>query len=262
MLESRALGEAGASVVVEKMLRGREVSFFVLSDGERFVELAACQDYKRAEDGDRGPNTGGMGSYCPSVHLDERSREAIVARVVRPTLEGLAAEGRPYRGVLYAGLMLTDEGPQVLEFNARFGDPETQALLPRLDGDWLPLLHAAATGRLEPGPLRWKDGATVCVVIASAGYPGTARDGVPIHGLDSASEVPGALVFHAGTDADGAGGFVTRGGRVLGVTGVGAGIPEARAAAYAAVSRIRFDGMQFRTDIALDAAGRVAAGRT
>jgi phosphoribosylamine--glycine ligase len=252
MLSGRSFGAAGRRVVIEEMLRGREVSFFALCDGERFVELASCQDYKRALDGDQGPNTGGMGSYSPSAALDEATRGTIARDVVAPTLRGLAAEGRPYRGVLYVGLMLTAEGPKVLEYNARFGDPETQVLLPRLDGDWLPLLHAVATGSLEGIVPRWKAHAAVCVVLASGGYPGEYSGGFPIDGVESAEAIPDVMVFHAGT-AERGGRLVTRGGRVLGVTALGRDLAAARERAYEAVARIRWEGMHARSDIALDA---------
>ena len=253
MLSGRAFGAAGARIVVETLLRGREVSFFVLSDGETFVDLAPCQDYKRAEDGDLGPNTGGMGAYSPSAYLDEETRRTILLTVIAPTLEGLSSEDRPYRGALYAGVMLTDAGPRILEFNARFGDPETQVLLPRLDGDWLPLLHACATGGLGRATPRWKTDAAVCVVLASKGYPGTSLKGLPIQGLEEAEALPGVLVFHAGTETDGSGGFRTRGGRVLGVTGLGETLIEARERAYHATERIRWEGKRARSDIAWDA---------
>jgi phosphoribosylamine--glycine ligase len=258
MLSGRSFGEAGTRIVVEEMLFGREASFFVLTDGDRFIELATCQDYKRALDGDRGLNTGGMGTYSPSAFLDTTTRETIVESIVRPTIRGLADEGRPYRGVLYVGVMLTDDGPKVLEYNARFGDPETQVLMPRLDGDWLALLHACATGRLDGRPLLWREEACVCVVMSSGGYPGPYRKGLPIEGIDDAEADPSVVVFHAGTGRDECGGYVTAGGRVLGVTALGRDLPAARSTAYAAVERIQWQGEHHRTDIALDAVGRPA----
>ena len=215
MLDGRRFGDAGERVLVEEMLFGREASFFVLSDGERFVELETCQDYKRAGDGDRGPNTGGMGTYSPSAFLSSASREHLRDAIVAPTIAGLAAEGRPFRGVLYVGVMLTDEGPKVLEYNARFGDPETQVLVPRLDGDWLAPLAACAAGNLGGVELRWKADAAVCVVMASGGYPGTYTGGKRIEGVAEAESVPGVVVFHAGTGNGDEGGYVTAGGRVL-----------------------------------------------
>jgi phosphoribosylamine--glycine ligase len=252
MLEGRSFGEAGSRIVVEEMLHGREISFFVLSDGSRFVELATCQDYKRALDGDGGSNTGGMGTYSPSVYLDPATRARIVEWIVRPSIDGLAAEGCPYAGVLYVGAMLTDRGPKVLEFNARFGDPETQVLMPRLDGDWLELLRACATGALPDRALAWKREAAVCVVMASDGYPGRYAKGKPIAGIDEAESLEDVVVFHAGTKATGDT-VVTAGGRVLGVTSLGVDLAAARDRAYEAVSRIRWDGERHRTDIALDA---------
>jgi len=258
MLSGRSFGAAGARIVVEELLRGREASFFALTDGERFVELATCQDYKRAQDGDRGPNTGGMGTYSPSAYLDSRLRAEIVESIVRPTIDGLASEGHPYRGVLYCGLMLTEAGPRVLEYNARFGDPETQVLLPRLDGDWLPVLHACATGRLESADLQWKREAAVCVVMSAGGYPGSYDKGLAIEGVEQAEALDDVIVFHAGTARDAAGALVTAGGRVLGVTALGRTLASARDRAYEAVACIRWAGEHHRTDIALDALGRGA----
>lgn len=259
MLSGTAFGEAGHRVVVEELLRGREASFFVLTDGERWVELAPCQDYKRACDGDVGPNTGGMGSYSPSAFLDEATRATVLERIVAPTIRGLAAEGRSFRGVLYVGLMLTERGPLVLEYNARFGDPETQVLMPRLDGDWLPLLHACATGSLDPHPLTWSRQAAVCVVLTAGGYPGPYRTGDPITGLERAAGLPDVHVFHAGTALAEHGGWVTAGGRVLGVTALGAGLEAAREAAYAAVACLAWPDLHRRGDIAADAVAQRAS---
>ena len=253
MLTGAAFGDAGRRVVVEEMLEGREVSYFVLSDGERFVELAPAQDYKRVRDGDAGPNTGGMGTYSPSAWLDEGMRRSLAATVVEPTIRGLAAEGRPFRGVLFVGLMLTREGPKVLEYNARFGDPETQVLLPRLDGDWLSLLEATAAGDLRGIEPRWRPDAAVCVVMAAGGYPESVVKGAPIEGIENAERLEDVLVFHAGTERDASGRVVTAGGRVLGVTALGRDVAAARARAYEAVGRIRWDGEHHRSDIAADA---------
>ncbi len=258
LLVERRFGSAGSRIVVEERLHGREASFFVLSDGQRFVELASCQDYKRVKDGDRGPNTGGMGTYSPSAYLTDELRAAIVDSIVRPAIAGMAAEGHPYCGVLYAGVMLTDRGPQALEFNARFGDPETQVLMPRLDGDWLEWLHACATGRLDERQPRWTKEAAVCVVLAAEGYPAAYARGQRIRGLARAESMEGVEVFHAGTAPDGEGGFLTAGGRVLGVTALGRDLGEARERAYAAVAMIEWDGEQHRTDIALDAVQQTA----
>jgi phosphoribosylamine--glycine ligase len=253
MLSGRAFGRAGRRIVVEETLVGREVSYFVLADGATFVELATCQDYKRVGDGDAGPNTGGMGTYSPSAWLDDEARRTVRERVVAPTIRGLGAEGRAFRGVLFVGLMLTEDGPKVLEYNARFGDPETQVLVPRLDGDWLSLLGRCARGGLADAPLVWKRDAAVCVVMAARGYPGSVEKGASIEGVDRAARIPGVAVFHAGTERDREGRLVTAGGRVLGVTALGATVAEARDRAYAAVDGIRWDGEHHRTDIAADA---------
>lgn len=261
MLDQRIFGAAGARILVEDRLRGREVSVFAVTDGERVVELATCQDYKRALDGDRGLNTGGMGTYSPSAYLDDATRRRIHDAIVLPTVRGMAAEDRVYRGVLYVGLMLTEDGPRVLEYNARFGDPEAQVLLPRLDGDWFDVLHACATGSLDEAPLRWKDDAAVCVVLASGGYPESYPRGLPIDGLDEAAAEPGVLLFHAGTARDDDGRTVTAGGRVLGITALGPDLETARERAYAAVAHVRWDGAHHRTDIALDAVRRLQENR-
>ena len=256
MLSGRAFGGAGRRVVIEEMLHGREASFFVLADGTSFVELGACQDYKRVGDDDAGPNTGGMGTYAPSAWLDDAARLRLREEVVAPTLDGLAAEGRPYRGVLFIGVMLTADGPKVLEYNARFGDPETQVLVPRLEGDWLALLAACARGELAGETPRFTPDAAVCVVMASEGYPGDYRRGVPIEGLEDAETRAAVTVFHAGTERDPSGRIVTAGGRVLGVTATGRGLETARERAYDAVARIRWAGEHHRSDIAADAIGR------
>jgi phosphoribosylamine--glycine ligase len=261
MLCGRSFGSAGSRIVVEEMLRGREASFFVLADGSRFLELATCQDYKRALDGDAGLNTGGMGTYSPSAYLDDALRETIVESIVRPSIRGLEDDGCPYRGVLYVGVMLTDDGPKVLEYNARFGDPETQVLMPRLDGDWLELLHACARGELGDRSPAWVEAAAVCVVMAAEGYPGSYEKNQPIRGIDDAEKLDGVVVFHAGTKTAGDT-IVTAGGRILGVTALGGDLAAARDRAYEAVERIQWNGEQHRTDIALDAVNRLAQGAT
>lgn len=248
MLERRVFGAAGARVVVEEYLEGEEVSVFALTDGDAVCPLAAAQDHKQVFDGDRGPNTGGMGAYSPAPVLDPALATRVVETIVRPTIRAMALEGRPYRGVLYAGLMLTADGPKLLEINARFGDPECQVLVPRLAEDLLPLCRAVAEGKGLPESVAWRPDAAVCVVLASGGYPGSHETGFPITGIEAAEAQPGVAVFHAGT-ALRDGRLVTRGGRVLGVTALGADIPAAIAAAYAAVAAIRFDGMHFRRDI-------------
>lgn len=253
MLSGRAFGAAGRTVVIEERLTGREASYFVLSDGARAVDLATCQDHKRAFDGDRGPNTGGMGTFSPSPFLDDAWTLEIRRSVVGPTLDGIAAEGAPYRGVLFLGVMLTAEGPKVLEYNVRFGDPETQVLIPRLEGDWLPLLAGCATGALPAGAPRWRHEAAVCVVMASGGYPGPYEKGKRVSGVDEVERMEGVHVFHAGTETDREGRLVTAGGRVLGVTALGDDLAAARIRAYDAVARIGWDGEQHRSDIGADA---------
>ncbi len=245
--EQRAFGAAGEKVLVEQCLEGQELSFMVLTDGASVVPLAAARDYKRLGAGDWGPNTGGMGSVSP-VPLGPGVAASILKSIVLPTVTGLTAEGRPFRGVLYAGVMLTAAGPQLLEFNCRFGDPETQVVVPRLDGDLLPLLRASALGELAAQRASWKREAAVCVVLAAHGYPETPRRGDVITGVAEALAHPGALVFHAGTSLQD-GRLTTAGGRVLSVVGRGTTLEEASATAYAAAARVHFEGMQYRTDI-------------
>jgi phosphoribosylamine--glycine ligase len=247
-LERRAFGAAGSSIVIEEFMRGEEASFFALSNASAVLPLGVAQDHKRVFDHDQGPNTGGMGACSPTPVVDERAAAQVMARIVEPTIRALAAEGCPYRGLLYAGLMLTADGPKVVEFNCRFGDPECQAVVMRLEDDLLPLLHAAATGAPLPPAVRWGTGPAVCVVIASQGYPGEYRTGLPIAGIDEAEALPGVVVFHAGTAVkDGA--LVTAGGRVLGVTARGDSIAAAADLAYRGVDRVSFEGMHFRKDI-------------
>ncbi len=252
-------GEAGERVLVEEFLSGEELSYMVLSDGTRVIPLATSHDYKRLGDGDSGPNTGGMGSHSPAVLPPGTSKE-VLEKIVMPTIRGMAEENRPYRGVLYVGLMLTREGPKVLEFNCRLGDPETQSILLRLDDDLAGVLRTAADGRLTGQPLTWRREAAACVVLASEGYPASTRKGVPIHGIPEAEALPGVTVYHAGT-AEQDGQLVTAGGRVLSVCGRGAGLDEAIATAYAGVERIHFEGMQFRSDIGQDSLRRLEERR-
>lgn len=253
MLEDGVLGGAGETVLVEEFLEGPEVSVLALCDGERFVTLLPARDAKRAGDGDTGPNTGGMGAFAPIPGLDAAWLAGVERTILAPTVAAMAAAGCPMRGVLYAGLILTDRGPMVLEYNARFGDPETQVILPSLEGDLLTLLAEVASGDLDPGdavmPGGSIDEAAVGVVLASGGYPGPFRSGLPIEGLDRVPE--DVLVFHAGTRRDGAGRVVTAGGRVLTVVGRGATLDEARARAYAGADAISFPGMHRRSDIGL-----------
>lgn len=259
MLERRVFGAAGARVVVEERLEGEEVSVFALTDGDIVCPLAAAQDHKAVFDGDQGPNTGGMGAYSPAPVVDAALAQRILETVVRPTIRAMALEGRPYRGVFYAGLMLTREGPKLLEINARFGDPECQVLMPRLAEDLVPLCQAVAEGKGLSEAVAWRSEAAVCVVLASRGYPGRYETGFPISGIEAAEACPGVTVFYAGTTVrDGR--LVTGGGRVLGVTALGADIPAAIAGAYAAVGQIRFEGMHFRRDIGRRALLRL--GRT
>jgi phosphoribosylamine--glycine ligase len=243
-----AASSLGDSIVIEELLEGEEISVFALCDGARALALPAVQDFKRAEDGDTGPNTGGMGSYSPVAGFGPAEVEEILETVHRPVLEELAARGAPFVGVLFAGLMLTDDGPRVLEFNCRFGDPETQSLLPRVDGDLLGALARAAAGDLSSVDLDVSDAATVTVVLAAGEYP-TANDvGSPIDGLEDAAEA-GALVFHGGTALKGDR-LVTNGGRILGVTSTGPTVADARERAYAACKHISFPSMRYRRDIA------------
>jgi phosphoribosylamine--glycine ligase len=238
----------GEAVVIEELLEGEEISVFALCDGARALALPVVQDFKRAEDGDTGPNTGGMGSYSPVTGFGPAEIEEILDSVHRPVLAELAARGTPFVGVLFAGLMLTDDGPRVLEFNCRFGDPETQSLLPRVDGDLLGALTRAATGDLSSVDLEVSDAAAVTVVLAAGEYPAANDVGSPIHGIEDA-EQSGALVFHAGTALKGDQ-LVTNGGRILGVTSTGATVADARERAYAACEHISFAGMRYRSDIA------------
>ena len=254
-LEDGAFGDAGRTVVVEEFMTGEEVSFFALSDGVSALPFGAAQDHKTVWDGDRGPNTGGMGAYSPAPVFDTEVQERAMAQIVRPTIAALAKEGCPYQGVLYVGLMLTPAGPRVVEFNCRFGDPECQAILPRLDQDLLPLLDAVAQGRGLPASLAWRREASVCVVAASGGYPGPYDTGVTITGVEEAGRLAGVTVFHAGT-ARRDGVLVTAGGRVLGVQALGGDIAGAIARAYAALDRIAFPGMHARRDIGHRAVGR------
>jgi phosphoribosylamine--glycine ligase len=244
----RAFGDAGSRLVIEECLSGPEVSAFYLCDGQRAVPLSTAQDHKRIFDDDRGPNTGGMGAFSPSPLVTPELSAFTMARVVEPVLRGMREAGEPYIGFLYVSLMLTDDGPKVIEFNVRFGDPEAQVVLPRIEGPFARTLLAAATGRLVGDALAFASGCCVGVVLASRGYPASSETGQPISGLDEAARSDTALVFHAGTRAAG-GRIVTAGGRVLTVVGRATTYARAMAAAYDAVARIHFDGMQFRGDI-------------
>jgi len=249
MFSGKMVGAAGARVVLEEFLKGDELSFLVLSDGERVAPLVAAQDHKRVGDGDTGPNTGVMGAYSTAEIVDDKMRDWLVNHIARPVVAGMKAEGAEYKGVLYCGLMMTARGPMVLEFNCRFGDPETQAILMRLESDLVDALEASIAGRVSDGDFRWSSDASVCVVMASGGYPGTFEVGKQISGLDQAAAIDGVKVFHAGTSRrDGA--FYTAGGRVLGVSARAAKLGTAVERAYQACEKIRFDGAQYRRDIA------------
>jgi phosphoribosylamine--glycine ligase len=247
MVEGR-YGTSGERVVLEECLTGQEASYFVLADGSAFTTLSSAQDHKRIYDDDRGPNTGGMGAFAPSPLMTTDVEGQVIDEIVRPVLTGLEREGTPYRGFLYVGLMLTAAGPKVIEFNVRFGDPEAQVVLPMLDEDLSWLLAAAATGALPSRPARFRNEPHVGVVLASSGYPENSESGKIITGLDEASNVPGALVFHAGTSRR-EGQIVTAGGRVLTVVGRGSSYRDAIDVAYRAATLIKFDGMQLRRDI-------------
>jgi phosphoribosylamine---glycine ligase len=249
MLSGKMVGEAGSRVVLEECLHGDEISFLVISDGEDVAPLVAAQDHKRLGDGDTGPNTGGMGAYSFPALLDEQMTQWLLHHVAQPVVDGMKAEGAEYKGILYCGIMMTARGPMVLEFNCRFGDPETQPILMRMESDLLDAMEASIEGRVSGGDLRWSSDASVCVVMASGGYPGTIEVGKRITGIDEADIVPGVKVFHAGTSArDGS--FYTAGGRVLGVTARATDLRTAVDRAYEATGKIRFDGMHYRQDIA------------
>ncbi len=252
MLAGKMVGEAGARVILEECLKGDELSFLVFSDGERVAPLVAAQDYKRIGDGDSGPNTGGMGAYSTRQIVDEKMRDWLVNHIARPVVEGMRAEGTEYKGVLYCGLMMTPRGPMVLEFNCRFGDPETQPILMRLESDLVEAIEASIEGRTSEGDFRWSNDAAVCVVMASGGYPGTFDSGKKIIGLEDADGWRDVKVFHAGTTKR-EGGFYTSGGRVLGVTARAPDLPEAVRRAYEAVGSIGFEGAYYRKDIAASA---------
>ena len=249
MLSGKMLGEAGARVVLEECLTGDELSFLVFSDGERVAPLVAAQDHKRVGDGDTGPNTGGMGAYSTTEIVDDQMRDWLVHHIARPVVAGMKAEGAEFKGVLYCGLMMTARGPMVLEFNCRFGDPETQPILMRLESDLIDALEASIEGRVSEGDFKWSQDASVCVVMSSGGYPGTFEAGKRIEGLDEAGSVEGVKVFHAGTSKrDGV--DYTAGGRVLGVTARARDLQTAVGRVYEACTKISFDEAHYRKDIA------------
>ncbi len=249
MLSGKMLGEAGSRVVLEEFLSGDELSFLVMSDGERVAPLVAAQDHKRVGDGDIGPNTGGMGAYTTRTIVDDKMRDWLVTHIARPVVAGMRAEGAEYKGILYCGLMMTARGPVVLEFNCRFGDPETQPILMRLESDLVEALEASIDGRTSDGDFRWSDDAAVCVVMVSGGYPGAYEAGRKIMGLEDAEKLKDAKVFHAGTTAR-EGAFYTSGGRVLGVTTRAPELEKAVDRAYEVCAKIGFEGAHYRKDIA------------
>ncbi|HWZ96881.1 MAG TPA: phosphoribosylamine--glycine ligase [Candidatus Dormibacteraeota bacterium] len=258
-MRKNELGSAGHQIMLEETLGGQELSFIIVTDGERYAPLVPTRDHKRIFDGNRGPNTGGMGAFSADELLPEKLQQTITQTIVEPTLRGLAADGIRYQGFLYIGLMITPDGPKVLEFNCRLGDPETQAIVARLDCDLAEILHDLATRRFDPAKLQWKAGASICVVLASEGYPGKYSIGRPISGLTGVSAFTGVKVLHAGTKLVGDV-TVTAGGRVLGITSATPNLDSAVASAYAALNSIKFEGMQFRRDIGMKAGFAQSAG--
>jgi phosphoribosylamine---glycine ligase len=248
MMLGGTLGEAGGEVVIEEFLDGEEASFFALCDGTTALPLTTAQDHKRAFDGDRGPNTGGMGAFSPAPNIDPAMSARVMAEIVEPTLRAMKAIGAPYKGVLYAGLMITGEGPKLIEYNARFGDPETQVLMLRLMSDLVPALLASRDGQLKSFDLRWYPDPALTVVMAAKGYPGDYKRGSVIEGLDQAAAVEGVQIFHAGTKADGTK-ILANGGRVLDVSAIGKTVKQAQARAYEAISHIRWPEGFYRRDI-------------
>ena len=252
IMQSKVFGEAGSRVVIEEFLEGQEMSILAFVDGETVKPMSAAQDHKPAFDGDLGPNTGGMGTYSPLPHISDSIIEEAIETIIKPTAKAMVSEGRPFRGVLFAGLMITPDGkPKTIEFNARFGDPETQVVLPRLKTDLLEVFLAAVNGTLADLTLEWSEEAAVCVILASGGYPASYPKGLVISGLDAQGDA--SIVFHAGTALDSEGRMITNGGRVLGVVGLGPDIASARAKAYERAEQITFDGKHCRTDIAAKA---------
>jgi phosphoribosylamine--glycine ligase len=260
MLAGKMLGDAGSRVVLEECLVGEELSFLVMSDGERVVPLVAAQDHKRVFDNDQGPNTGGMGAYSTDQIIDPQMRDWLVAHIARPVIAGMRAEGAEYKGILYCGIMMTARGPMVLEFNCRFGDPETQPVMMRMESDLLEAMEASIAGRVSDGDFRWSSEPAVCVVMASGGYPGAFEAGKPITGIEEADRMYGVKLFHAGTSRRD-GNYYTSGGRVLGVTARGKDLPDAVERAYDAVMKVRFDGMHYRKDIAARGLKHLRSGK-
>jgi phosphoribosylamine--glycine ligase len=251
----KVFGSAGASVVIEEFMEGEEASFFAFTDGKNILPLASSQDHKRVNDNDEGPNTGGMGAYSPAPVVTAELHDEIVETIVKPTIAGMAADGCPYSGILYVGLMIKDGKPRVVEYNARFGDPEAQPLLMRMKSDIVPVLQACARGELQQDAIEWHDKSAVCVVMASGGYPAAYETGLPISGLADAAKIDELMVFHAGTALQGDQ-IVNQGGRVLGVTGLGATVQAAIDKAYAGVAKIDWPQVHYRTDIGARALNR------
>lgn len=258
MMVAKVFGESGGSIVIEEFLEGQEMSILAFVDGETVRAMVPAQDHKPVFDDDKGPNTGGMGTYSPLPHIDPALVEDAIENIIKPTAKAMVSEGRPFRGVLFAGLIMTKDGVKTIEFNARMGDPETQVVLPRLKTDLVDIILAALNGRLDAIDIEWSEEAAVCVVAASGGYPGPYPTGLVIDGLDAA-KAQGALVFHAGT-AEQNGSIVTNGGRVLAIVGRGRDIAEARERAYEAASVIKFEGMHYRSDISAKAANALLQG--
>jgi phosphoribosylamine--glycine ligase len=248
IMNDKIFGESGNRIIIEERMEGQEVSLLAFTDGHTVLPMEAAQDHKAVFDGDQGPNTGGMGAYSPAPIFTSELKQQVIDQIMVPAVNGMRADGIPYQGVLYAGLMITPNGPKTLEFNARFGDPETQPLMMRMQSDIVPIMEACADGTLESCSLEWRPETAVCVVMASEGYPGSYEKGRPIRGLDQANSLPGVTVFHAGTKQDGED-IVTSGGRVLGVTALGGNVQIAIETAYQAVGKIQWKGAQFRKDI-------------
>jgi phosphoribosylamine--glycine ligase len=248
IMNDKIFGESGNRIIIEERMEGQEVSLLAFTDGHTVLPMEAAQDHKAVFDGDQGPNTGGMGAYSPAPIFTPKLKQQVIDQIMVPAVNGMRADGIPYQGVLYAGLMITPDGPKTLEFNARFGDPETQPLMMRMQSDIVPIMEACADGTLESCSLEWRPETAVCVVMASEGYPGSYEKGLPIRGLDQANSLPGVTVFHAGTKQDGED-IVTSGGRVLGVTALGGNVQIAIETAYQAVGKIQWKGAQFRKDI-------------
>lgn len=255
ILKRKIFGEAGRRVVIEELLIGEEVSFQAFVDGRSILPLESAQDHKRIGEGDTGPNTGGMGAYSPAPVLSTVLKDQVIKKILEPTLQGLSKRGIEYRGLLYAGLMITPDGPKLLEYNVRFGDPETEALMVRMEGDLAEVMQKTISGSLTASSLRWRPGASVCVVMAAHGYPGETRQGDEIQGLKLAGSVPETVIFHSGTKME-EGKLKTAGGRVLGVTACGKDLRQARERAYDAVEKIYWKGVHYRRDIGMKALGR------